>query len=67
VFLFVEKNTNKKLTGYAKLAKELKASRITKTLAKIFLPPTALWVVWWYKTVLFFIAFLEKLNFTTQL
>jgi hypothetical protein len=45
VFLFVEKITNKKLTPFGKLAKELKPSRITKTLAKKFFLHTPSWQV----------------------
>jgi hypothetical protein len=56
VFLFVEKITNKKLTGYAKLAKELKPSRITKTLAKKFFLPTASWQVPCISTELYFVG-----------
>lgn len=60
VFLFVEKITNKKLTGCAKLAKELKPSRITKTLAKKFFLPTPSWQVLCFATVLYSIDSLAQ-------
>ncbi len=70
-FLFVEKNTNKSLTPFGKLAKELKPAHRTKTPAKIFSLPTPSWVVLYFdkfegRTTLNITKTFKRIGFSTE-